>query len=117
MPDMIHDLQVRGARRQSLFREINARVAELDAGSLQTTKIDFVCECWEEDCFVPVTLRRDDYLSVRAEPAQFVVAPDHVDLLIETVVAKHPGYWIVEKIDAGRAVALALAPSTSLDAA
>ena len=62
-------------------------------------------------------MTRDEYRSVRADPARFVIAPGHFDQLIEAVVAKHRGYWLIEKIQAGKAVAVALAPRESADAA
>src|SRR5687768_29675 len=106
----IRDLQVRGARIQSLFREVNARLEELKTGSLPSTEIECVCECWEQRCFVPITMTREEYLSLRADPARFVVAPGHFDELIETVVVKRSGYWLIEKTAAGKAIAVSLAP-------
>jgi len=105
----LREIQLRGAHNQSLFRDVNARVEELKGASLPLTEIDFVCECADESCFVPVTLTHDEYLSIRSKAARFFVVPEHVDARIERVVSKGPTHWIVEKIEAGRAVAEAVA--------
>jgi hypothetical protein len=109
----LREIQLRGAQNQSLFRDVNARVEELKGASLPRTEIDFVCECADESCFVPVTLTQDEYLSIRSKAARFFVVPEHVDARIERVVSKHPTYWIVEKIEAGKPVAEAVAPADS----
>lgn len=108
----IQEIQVKAARNQSLFREVNDRVDELKNAWLPTTEIDFVCECFQDDCFVPLTLTHHEYLAIRSEPAWFFVAPGHVDERVETILGKRATYWIVEKIEAGKEVAVAMSRST-----
>jgi hypothetical protein len=102
---------------KSLYREVNERIEHLKSGWLPLTELNPVCECWDDGCFVPLTLTRDEYLAVRVEAAHFVVAPDHVDLLIERVVSKHPAYWVVAKIEKAIDVAVALAARGNAEAA
>src|SRR5687768_17365394 len=90
----IHAIQVKGARNQSLFLEASA--------SLPSSQIDFICECSQDECVVPLTLTHHEYLAVRSEPAWFFVAPAHVDERIEKVLGKRSTYWIVAKIEAGK---------------
>jgi hypothetical protein len=108
-----HAIQVKGARTQSLFREVNDRVASLQNAWPPQTEIDFVCECYEDDCFDRLTLSHESYLSVRAHPARFLVAPGHMDDRIEIVVGRQSTHWVVEKVEAARDVAIATSPRTA----
>lgn len=103
-----HALQVKGARNQSLFREVNERVESLSNGWAPAAAVDFICECSDEGCIRRVTIESDDYRAIRSSGAQFFVAPGHVDLRIELVVRKTPTHWVVEKIESARRVAQAL---------
>ena len=96
----IHATQVKGARNQTLFLEVNERVEGLQDRSSPSNGIDFICECFLDDCLVTLTLTHHEYLAVRSESAWFFVAPDHVDERIEKVLGRRSTYWIVEKIDA-----------------
>lgn len=67
----------------------------------------FVCECAEPGCAARVRLTTREYESVRAIPARFAVAADHVNLDVEGVIAWHTRFWVVEKRGArGRVVDL-----------
>jgi hypothetical protein len=105
-----HAIQVKGARNQALFREVNDRVETLNnSWSSISSTIEFICECSDDSCFKPLSLTTDDYRAIRADPARFFVAPEHVDPRIEDVIRTEPSYWVVEKIESGRAVAIAAA--------
>jgi hypothetical protein len=91
---------VRAAKNQSLFREINERIEDLNAsfsGILPTG--DWVCECAEAVCVETVELSVAEYESIRARSATFVVAPSdqHVWPDVERVIERTDRYWIVEK--------------------
>jgi hypothetical protein len=86
----VQPIHVKGARNQSLFR--------LQDASLPSSQIDFVCECYRDECLVALTLTHHEYLAVRSDPAWFFVAPAHVDERIEKVLGKRSTYWIVAKI-------------------
>ena len=105
-----HAIQVEGARNRALFREVNDRVETLNnSWSSLSREIEFICECCDDSCFNPLSLTPDEYRAIRADPARFFVVPEHVDPRIEDVVRTEPSYWVVEKIESGRAVAIAAA--------
>jgi hypothetical protein len=104
----LHRRRVRAARSQSLFREVNERVATLSTGWSPVVKTDFICECADDACFVQLVVSVDEYRKARAEPNRFLVAPDHVVPEAEVVVAENDRYWTVEKIGEAADVATAL---------
>jgi hypothetical protein len=90
----------RGARTQSLFRDINERVKDInEAFSVVVPLGDWICECFRQDCSERIPLTLDEYEQTRAAPVRFAVAPSdhHVDFLIEDVVDRNERYWLVEK--------------------
>jgi hypothetical protein len=106
-----HQSQVRGARNQSLFREVNERVETLRAGSGNGIgAIDFCCECADTDCALPMPMTLDEYETVREYPSRFAVLPSHVYEDIEIVVERTDRFWIVEKIEDAAQVAATLDP-------
>jgi hypothetical protein len=110
LPDDPHDAQVKAARNQSLFREVNERVEHLQQGWTPVSEIDFVCECADDTCTVPVSLTIAEYERVRERAERFFVLPEHVYEEVEVVVAMNDRYWTVEKIEAAAGVAAALDP-------
>jgi hypothetical protein len=95
----------RAARNQSLFREYNEHLQPINAAHnwVDPPYADWVCECADEACDVPVQLTVAEYEAVRSDPHRFFVAPsdDHVVTEVERVVERQERYWVVEKI--GRA--------------
>jgi hypothetical protein len=94
----------RRGKNEALFREVNESVAEvamhfLGDGESQTEPIGFICECGRADCAEPITMTVDEYEAIRTEPIHFAVAPAHERLEIESVVERHPSYFVVEKRD------------------
>ena len=96
-------------KNESLFREVNERIRELnsafdstDAGELA----DFVCECSLEGCRDYVQLELPEYESVRTVETRFIVSPGHVWTPdVEHTVEQHERYWVVEKTGVAGAVA------------
>jgi hypothetical protein len=85
---------------QALFRDINERVDELLGRTPATAaREEFLCECASDACVEHITITPEQYRQVRASPVTFAVVADeaHVFADIEEVVARHEGYWIVEK--------------------
>ena len=103
--------QARLAKNQALFRVVNERMQML-AGSFGTLEAEhtFVCECSDPDCAAQLDLRTEEYEEIRADPARFLIAPGHEISLVEVVVVEKPTYFVVEKIEAGRQVAVATDP-------
>lgn len=70
----------RAARNQTLFREVNERIAEL-AGELDENDESpfqpFICECSHDDCAESVEATLAEYEAIRANGARFLLAPGH----------------------------------------
>ena len=101
----------RAGRNQALFREVNERVAELNADEAPLdTQWQFICECANTDCLTTVALTGEEYRQVRSEPTFFFVAPGHVLADVENVVADLGHYVIVDKQGKAKDVAIATDP-------
>ena len=104
--------EVKKARTESAFREVNERIAEnarrFDAGSTE-----FICECDDPQCTERVEATLEEYEDVRANGARFLLAPGHRDRTIELVIERHPRFTVVEKVnEAARALVRRLNPRT-----
>lgn len=89
------------ARTQSLFRDVNERVREInEAFNLVLPLGDWICECASHGCTDRVALSIEDYEALRANPRRFLVLPDdgHVVPEVEEVVERRERYWVVEKV-------------------
>jgi hypothetical protein len=92
----------RGARSQSLFRDVNERVKEINEAFSEVIPLsDWICECASDECSERIELTHAEYEEVRAVPTRFAVAPSdpHVVPEIEDIVARQKRYWVVEKRD------------------
>jgi hypothetical protein len=94
----------RQARNESLFREVNERIAQLgeraEAWSPDGT-IDFLCECGEEGgCGQRVRVPLDVYERVRSQDDRFVIRPGHETPEIERAVLWADAYVVVDKLPA-----------------
>ena len=98
---------IRGAKTQSLYREVNERVKSISEGFNSILPVsDWFCECADTACDERIELTPAKYEEVRAIGIRFVVAPGHVYPNIERTVEKADGYWVVEKHgDAGELAA------------
>ena len=110
MTDTLHEQQARAARNQALFRDVNERIGELQTSWLPLTEIDFLCECADQTCSVPIAASRDEYETVRTSPVRFLVLPEHVVPNVEIVVERNDRFWVVEKIEVASTVARETAP-------
>ena len=107
------NLAVEAAKDQSLFREVNERLRDLNAAFETITRdSEFLCECANRDCIEHVTMTLAEYEHVRAVPTRFVVLPErhHVFPEVEDVVEEHDGYFVVEKTGDAGAAAIKLDP-------
>jgi len=91
------------ARDEALFRDVNETFVDepADPGDRQLV----YCECPDSACVEEIALTVIEYEAVRGNPRRFIIRPGHVQPEIETVVARHDGYWVVEK--QGRAGSIA----------
>ena len=92
------DDNVKRAETESLFRDVNERIAE-GAQRFDADSAGFVCECTDPSCTHRLEATLDEYEEVRADGATFMTTPDHVDEDIERVVADRGSFAIVEKIE------------------
>jgi phosphoribosylanthranilate isomerase len=101
--------QVAAAKNQSLFREVNERIATV--GVAVDEQIGYVCECLDTDCVALINLSTEQYEAVRASGSErFFVLPTHAYAEVEEVVETHSEYVVVAKIRAAGEVAAALDP-------
>lgn len=111
------DRAARTAQNESLFREVNERVKELNtAFDALSRHAEWICECGNTECLAPVQMTHEEYDAVRARGSDcFLVKPDeaHVRPEVENIVERHERYWVVQKI--GLAAEIAEEDETSTD--
>jgi hypothetical protein len=90
--------EVRIARTESLFRNVNERIAE-SAQRTDGEAAAFVCECSDADCTEKVEAPMEAYEDVRSDGTQFLLVPGHEDEGVERVVEERPRYSIVRKVN------------------
>ena len=90
--------QERLARNEALFRSVNERVGEINAGfNAIAGDGEFICECADTGCVDRISMSLDDYERVRAEPTHFLIKPGHAMEEIEEVVEHHREFVVVAK--------------------
>jgi hypothetical protein len=97
---LAEDRGTRAARNQSLFREINERVKQLNEGFSMVLPVgEWICECADDTCVDRIELSAAEYEAVRIDGTHFLVAAgdQHVFLDVETVTERTDRYWVVEK--------------------
>src|SRR3954454_24783134 len=57
----------------------------------------FVCECADRSCSRWITMTAAEYAAVRGPPRGFLVLPSHENPEVESIVARHVGYFVIEK--------------------
>src|SRR3954451_55785 len=85
------------AENETLFREVNERVHELDRRFGVPAAFEIVCECGDDTCFERIAIGRDRYEAVRADGTTFAVVPGHEKPEVERVVDRHDTYYVVAK--------------------
>lgn len=86
------------ARTESLFRDVNERIAQA-AERFDADEAEFVCECADGECTDRVPAPLDDYEQTRADGTHFLLVPGHEDTRVERVVRKRRQFAIVEKFE------------------
>jgi hypothetical protein len=87
----------RKARTESLFRDVNERIAE-SAQRFDAESTQFVCECADPLCTTRVDATLDEYEEVREDGATFMLTPGHAENAIERVIDDRGRFHIVEKV-------------------
>jgi hypothetical protein len=88
------------AGNEALFREVNECVAEVASDyevQTHTGAVDFTCECGRVDCAETMMMSIVEYEAIRAQSTHFGVVPQHEQPEIESVIERHPSYFVVEK--------------------
>jgi hypothetical protein len=107
------DHEKRAGKNQSLFRDVNERVNEVNkAHGLWVTLSDWICECADETCTDRIELTPQQYEQLRKTPTHFAVTPssEHVVPGVEAIVEQHQRYWVVEKVGEAAGIAEELDP-------
>jgi hypothetical protein len=109
----MYEEELKKARTESAFREVNERIAE-EADYVDAGMTEFICECDDPNCTHRVEATLDEYEEVRADGATFLLAPGHGDGSIEHLVEARGRFQIVEKVHAAaRALVRRLDPRTA----
>ena len=87
------------ARNESLFREVNERIKQVNEHFHTDEEADFICECGDDECTEPVGLTLGEYEGVRRRSTLFAVVPGHVEADVERVVERTGRFVVVEKTD------------------
>ena len=87
----------RAARNESLFREVNERIKQVNEGADAELEAEFMCECGDATCTRPLNLTLPEYEDVRSDSTHFAILPGHVDPVIERVVAQNERFAVVAK--------------------
>lgn len=104
--DDLDTRRARAARNQSLFREVNERIAALSeryADELRPNS--YICECLSTDCSATLELTHDEYERLREQGSRFFVLPGHEAPAVEDVVETTKRYVVVEKIGLASSIA------------
>lgn len=90
--------EVRIARNEILFREINERLNEMqETFNVLSDRSEFVCECGDVECAERISMSLPEYEELRSDPATFAVVPGHQVDDVEDVVETLPEHLIVRK--------------------
>jgi hypothetical protein len=109
----LEDDKERRARTESLFRDVNERIAE-SAQRFDADSTQFVCECSDATCTSRLEATLDEYEEIREDGATFMLTPGHAQSDIERVVSDRGRFQIVEKMQQTvRATVLRLNPRTA----
>jgi hypothetical protein len=100
------------AKNESLFREVNERIAEAAKRTLVLPDAEFLCECGRPDCLERITVQLDEYEAIRAHPDRFVLVFGHEQPEVDRVIDTGDDYVVVEKTGEAGEVAEQLDPRT-----
>jgi hypothetical protein len=101
--------EIRIARNEALFREVNERVQEINPHT-SNGRIDFLCECGDETCTESISLSQGEYERLRSDPLTFGVKPGHAIPDVEHIVAEDERFHTVRKDEEEGRIARATDP-------
>lgn len=90
--------RVREMATQARVREANEAIEEArDSAGHRPLEV-YICECSDPACTAAVRLSRGEYEGVRAFPTHFLVALDHEDPEVDTVLIEFDRYSTIAKL-------------------
>jgi hypothetical protein len=93
----LSDDNAKRARTESLFRDVNERIAE-SAQRFDADTTQFVCECADPNCTHRLEVTLAEYEDVRSDGATFMLEPGHEHDDIERIVERRGRFHVVEKV-------------------
>jgi hypothetical protein len=97
------------ARNESVFREVNERIREVNPGN-ESQWGAFLCECGDNSCTMTIDATLKEYEETRGRGDRFMLKEGHEDTSIEQVVSRNERFVVVEKTGEGATVAHRLDP-------
>jgi len=89
-------------RIETLLREVNLRIEELERRVAPRRRyLPLLCECATAGCASPIEVEAAVFRRARQKPLRFFVARGHERVGSDTVIARLPGYLIVERTGSG----------------
>lgn len=86
------------AENEAIFRSVNEQIEKLgDPADAARGQLEIVCECGTTSCTDRISIAREDFRRVRADPTLFALKPGHDAPETETVVERLDGSWVVRK--------------------
>ncbi|HZB22618.1 MAG TPA: hypothetical protein VE444_02125 [Gaiellaceae bacterium] len=95
------------AENEATMRKVNEVIREsAHAFGADVHMYDFLCECSRADCLEMISMNVAEYEAVRRLPERFALRPGHEVPEIEHVTDRNERFVVVEKVGAGRRVAI-----------
>jgi hypothetical protein len=86
-------------QNETLFREVNERVKDLNVTFANFTDVmEVVCECGSRHCADRFAITPQEYEALRSDPDHFAVIPGHEIADVERIVSRCGHYDVVEKL-------------------
>jgi hypothetical protein len=91
--------EVRYAKNQALFREVNERIVDLAERFQVLEDLQIICECANTGCIERLDVTHDEYARVREHSDWFLITPSHIACDFEQVVERRTRYEIIKISD------------------
>jgi hypothetical protein len=83
---------------EALYRLVNEQIEDVnEAFGAITNDFTVICECGDLDCQEQVSVTKEAYEQVRADPAAFILKPGHQMEDVEDVIETNDDYVVVGK--------------------
>jgi hypothetical protein len=99
-----------GDLHQSLLREVNERIEQLNGTWEYEGQDGILCECGHPGCMEKIAITPEAYGRVRRVPTRFLVKHGHATTGSERIVEQTSAYVVVEKLGDAAETAIQLDP-------